>query len=592
MKLNKSLQQARWAFFLLIILSQLTVSCTGSKKAKMTSNKDVPKSYSVTGKGLTNLEVRMSYIDRYKAIAVREMERTGIPASIKLAQGILESDAGRSTLSSQYNNHFGVKCHSDWQGERYYQEDDDKDPLTGQLIKSCFRAYKSGDESFIAHSEFLRDPRKVNRYGALFQLDPKDYAGWANGLERSGYATANDYSEKLIRIIEDLQLHQYDLASSNDISNGNVAPKPSNPTGNNAFPDDNVTGTQGSQGGQMTREGNLNDVKFVRTYGGMTVEQIAGRYDISVKKLQSYNEEIGESDRRLKEGSTVYLQSKRNYWHGTEKFHRVQSCETMYDIAQKYGISLTKLYSRNKMREGDQAAVGERVALRKGWFQRVDMPALRDTFNEWKKCEPEATVIPTTKPTTGQPNVTTTNPRPSNGEFGFDITPSGTNTNTNTTRPASSYPTTSNPNPNPTYPSTETSSYPSSTSSYPSTTTSYPSNSSNYPNTTSSYPSTTSSYPSTTSSYPSTTTTTYPSTRPATRPATTTAPPSRPATTVKPQPTKPTQPSAAVGEFYVVQQGETLWAISRKLSTTVDKLKALNNLTDNIIKPGQQLRVK
>ena len=576
MKLNKSLQQARWAFFLLIILSQLTVSCTGSKKAKSTANKDIPKSYSVTGKGLTNLEVRMSYIDRYKAIAVREMERTGIPASIKLAQGILESDAGRSTLSSQYNNHFGVKCHSDWQGERYYQEDDDKDPLTGQLIKSCFRAYKSGDESFIAHSEFLRDPRKVNRYGALFQLDPKDYASWANGLERSGYATATDYSEKLIRIIEDLQLHQYDLASSADVAAGNVTPKPNNPanpTGNNAFPDDNVTGTQGTQGGQMTREGNLYDVKFVRTYGGMTVEQIAGRYDISVKKLQSYNEEIGESDRRLKEGATVYLQSKRNYWHGNEKFHRVQPCESMYDIAQKYGISLTKLYSRNKMREGDQAAVGERVALRKGWFQRVDMPALRDTFNEWKKCEPEATVIPAAKPATGQPNVTTTNPRPSNGEFGFDITPNGTNPNT--TRPATSYPTTSNPNPNPTYPSTET-------SSYPSATTTYPSNSSSYPNTTSSYPSTTTTYPSTS---------TYPSTKPATRPATTT-PASRPAT-VKPQPAKPTtQPSAAVGEFYVVQQGETLWAISRKLSTTVDKLKALNNLTDNIIKPGQQLRVK
>jgi flagellum-specific peptidoglycan hydrolase FlgJ/LysM repeat protein len=572
MKLNKSLQQTRWAFILLIAFSQILVSCGGSKKAKVTSNKDVPKSYSVTGKGLTNLEVRMSYIDRYKGIAVREMERTGIPASIKLAQGILESDAGRSTLSSQYNNHFGVKCHSDWQGERYYQEDDDKDPLTGQLIKSCFRAYKSGDESFIAHSEFLRDPRKVNRYGALFQLDPRDYASWAHGLERSGYATAQDYSEKLIRIIEDLQLHQYDLMSSNDVLVGNVTTKPTNPsnsTGNNAFPDDNITGTQGSQGGQMTREGSLNDVKFVRTYGGMTVEQIAGRYDISVKKLQSYNEEIGESDRRLKEGSTVYLQSKRNYWHGTEKFHRVQPCETMYDIAQKYGISLAKLYSRNKMREGDQAAVGERVALRKGWFQRVDMPALRDTFNEWKKCEPEATVVPTTQPTSSQPPVTNTNTRPNNngGEFGFDITPNGSGSNTS--RPASSYPTTSNPNPNPTYPSTETSSYPSNSSSYPSTTT-------NYPNTT--------------TSYPNTTTTTYPSSRPSANPNVPTAPPSRP-TTVRPQP-RPTQPSAAVGEFYTVQQGETLWGISRKLSTTVDKLKALNNLTDNIIKPGQQLRVK
>jgi flagellum-specific peptidoglycan hydrolase FlgJ/LysM repeat protein len=555
MKLNKSLLHNRWAFILLVVLSQITVSCTGSKKTTTTSKRDVPQSYSVTGKGMTNLEVRLSYIDRYKSVAIREMERTGIPASIKLAQGILESDAGRSTLSGQYNNHFGIKCHSDWQGERYYKEDDDKDPLTGQLIKSCFRAYKSGDESFIAHSEFLRDPRKANRYGALFQLDPRDYASWASGLQRSGYATAQDYSDKLIRIIEDLQLHQYDLMSSSDIANGGSAPvnnRPNNPSPNNNFPDDNPSnnmGGTGAQGGQMTREGVLNDVKFVRTYGGMTVEQLAGRYDISVKKLQKYNEEIGEPENRLKEGSTVYLQAKRNSWHGSEKYHRVQPCETMYDISQKYGISLSKLYSRNKMRESDQAAVGERVALSKGLFQRIDMPALRDTFNEWKKCMPET--APVVAQPTGQPPVTNNNkPRPNNsGEFGFDITPS---TPSNTSYP--SYPTTINPNPNPTYPSTET------------------------------------------TSYPSTETTTYPSTprptttRPSTNPNIPTAPPSRP-TTVKPTP-KPTQPSAAVGEFYTVQQGETLWGISRKLSTTVDKLKALNNLTDNIIKPGQQLRVK
>ena len=152
--------QINKATLLFMVTASLCVaSCTSFKK----NAKEVPKSYNSvsTPKGMTNLEARNIYIDRYKAIAIREMERTGIPASIKLAQGILESDAGRSTLSSQYNNHFGIKCHSDWQGERYYQEDDDKDPVTGQLIKSCFRAYKNGDESFIAHSEFLRDPRKI-----------------------------------------------------------------------------------------------------------------------------------------------------------------------------------------------------------------------------------------------------------------------------------------------------------------------------------------------------------------------------------------------------------------------------------------------
>lgn len=545
MKLRHVSVQMNRATFLFVIATSLSVvSCSTFKK----TSSDVPKSYNTaaTPKGMTNIEARNIYIDRYKAIAIREMERTGIPASIKLAQGILESDAGRSTLSSKYNNHFGIKCHSDWQGERYYQEDDDKDPVTGQLIKSCFRAYKNGDESFIAHSEFLRDPRKVNRYGSLFQLDPKDYTNWAVGLQRSGYATAQDYSDKLIRIIEDLQLHQYDLMSSGDVANNN------NSNSNTSNPSNNNNGfenpSNSNSNSMAVVEGQRNNINFLKVNTGLTLEQVAGRYDISVKKLQIYNEEIGSPDRKLPQGTILYTQKKRNSWNGSEKYHRVQQCETMFDISQKYGIKLSKLYSKNEMREGDQPAIGEKIVLRRGWFQRVDMPALRDTFGEWRKCQQPEIILekPVTNPATAnRPTTTTPN---NNGEFGFDITPGGNN--------PSSQPQNSYPGGQPTLPS----------SSYPT-------------------------YPST--SQPSSTYPTYPSTE--TQPTTTYPPATTKPTTPQSKPvvTKPTTPtSAPVGQFYTVQQGETLWAISRKFNLTVDQLKQLNGLVDNIIKPGQQLRIK
>ena len=558
MKLNPVLARNQWAVVTILVVSQLIISCTASKK----NNRDIPKSYGITGaKGISNAEARSNYVDRYKAIAIREMERTGIPASIKLAQGVLESDAGRSTLSSQYNNHFGIKCHSDWQGERYYKEDDDKDPVTGQLIKSCFRAYKNGDESFIAHSEFLRDPRKVYRYGSLFQLDPKDYVGWANGLVKAGYATGQTYGETLIRLVEDLQLHQYDLMSSNDVASNNNGQN-NNSSGNPNFPNNNNSGFDNPSGNNANNSvsvssGQRNDVGYLKINGGLTLEQVAGRQDISIRKLQEYNEEIGDPTRRLPEGTIIYTQQKRNHWSGSDKTYRVQACETMFDISQKFGIKLSKLYSKNSMREGDQPAIGEKISLRKGLFERVDMPALRDTFGEWKKCRQPDVIIE--KPVTNPSNVNRpTNPPSTNsGEFGFEITPSGNN------QPSSSYPSTQ-----PTYPP---SSYPSSPSNYPTTETS----------TSPSYPTTQPTYPTTQPTYPSTQpSTSYPSTQPA-----------KPSTTPKPTTPKPTQP-AINSQYYTVMQGETLWAISRKFSLTVDQLKQMNGLADNVIKPGQQLRIK
>ncbi|MCB0375607.1 MAG: glucosaminidase domain-containing protein, partial [Sinomicrobium sp.] len=127
----------------------------------------------------------LKYIDEYKDIAIREMERAGIPASIKLAQGILESNAGQSDLARRANNHFGIKCGDNWNGRTLHKKDDDYD-ATGKLIESCFRVYRNAEASFVAHSEFLRDPKKTYRYGFLFQLDPTDYERWAYGLKKAG----------------------------------------------------------------------------------------------------------------------------------------------------------------------------------------------------------------------------------------------------------------------------------------------------------------------------------------------------------------------------------------------------------------------
>lgn len=142
---------------------------------------------------------QQEYIERYSEIAVSEMARTGVPASITLAQGILESDCGRSDLAVNANNHFGIKCHNDWNGLTYRHDD--------ETAQECFRAYASAEESFMAHSDFLKDR---SRYAALFKLDPTDYKGWANGLSYCGYATDPMYPEKLIRIIEENSLFEFD----------------------------------------------------------------------------------------------------------------------------------------------------------------------------------------------------------------------------------------------------------------------------------------------------------------------------------------------------------------------------------------------
>ena len=157
-----------------------------------------------------NAELKLDYIDQYKSIAVAEMYRTGIPASIILAQGLLESQAGRSELATNANNHFGIKCKKYWQGDTYYHKDDDYNKK-GKLIKSCFRNYDNVLESYIDHSNFLIH---TAHYLPLFDYSRTDFANWAWGLKSCGYATDKKYPLKLIKLIHDFELYQYDTAQN------------------------------------------------------------------------------------------------------------------------------------------------------------------------------------------------------------------------------------------------------------------------------------------------------------------------------------------------------------------------------------------
>jgi len=174
--------------------------------------------------GMAQNNTFLAYIEAYKAVAVSEMERTGVPASIKMAQAILESDAGRSDLARKANNHFGIKCHSDWDGKTFKKIDDDRD-RRGRLIKSCFRSYDSALESFKAHSDFLRNGSRQSRYGFLFELDINDYKGWAKGLKKAGYATSPTYHRKLIDLIERYELYRLDEMTSAEVLVENEVPE-------------------------------------------------------------------------------------------------------------------------------------------------------------------------------------------------------------------------------------------------------------------------------------------------------------------------------------------------------------------------------
>ncbi len=337
------------------------------------------------------------YIKRYKKIAMREMERTGVPASIKLAQGILESDAGKSKLARSANNHFGIKCGSQWNGEEYFKEDDDYNDQ-GKLIKRCFRQHRNADASFVAHSEFLRDPATPFRYGFLFRLDPVDYRSWAEGLRRSGYATNPNYPKLLITLIERYNLNQYDQSS--------VVIKE---------PEVVLTPVEELQRGILQ----TNDVSYFINDAPISVQEVAHQVDVSVSRLLEYNENLRQEAQEVKPGDRIYLQKKRKYYRGRESYHVTEEGENLFDIAQRYGLRLDKLAKRNRLPETADPATGEKVKLR-GSKQRT-APRLEGERDETLSPTPSVPTDdngriivddPTDTPTTRRPSYPPSNPRP------------------------------------------------------------------------------------------------------------------------------------------------------------------------------------
>ncbi|WP_316830436.1 glucosaminidase domain-containing protein [Pedobacter aquatilis] len=187
-------------YFYLALIVVLLSSCSSRKFSR--NNKQIEKEANKANNNTYKSYNTLSYIDEFKAVAIEEMNAYGIPASITLAQGILESGSGNSDLAKYANNHFGIKCTSDWKGKNYFRDDDQKN--------DCFRVYKDARESFKDHSEFL----KRKRYSALFQLDKNDYKSWAQGLKQAGYATNPKYPDLLINTIEKYQLYQYDQSET------------------------------------------------------------------------------------------------------------------------------------------------------------------------------------------------------------------------------------------------------------------------------------------------------------------------------------------------------------------------------------------
>ena len=280
---------------------------------------------------------RGEYIAKYQQLAIKEMTRTGIPASITMAQGILESGSGNSQLARKSNNHFGIKCH-DWNGKKLRHDDDAR--------KECFRKYKSVEESYQDHSDFLVSK---SRYASLFLLEPTDYRQWAVGLRKAGYATSPSYAESLIRIIEENQLYLLDQ--------GIEVPENAVHYADNARPN-SVRDRINSQ--RQIFENNR--VKYIIAKKGDSFATLTEELDFLPWQLAKYNETSGNQS--LSEGQVLYIQPKRANAVAGRKFHTVEKGETMYSISQKYGIRLDKFYSRNQMEAGAEPQAGTELLLR------------------------------------------------------------------------------------------------------------------------------------------------------------------------------------------------------------------------------------
>jgi LysM repeat protein len=258
-----------------------------------------------------------AYIQKYSDIAQEQMRKYGVPASITLAQGILESASGKSKLAAEANNHFGIKCHDTWSGATMHLDDD--------APNECFRKYKSVEQSFEDHSVFLKKPR----YEELFNLEITDYKGWAQGLKKCGYATSSTYAKNLIDLIEKYELVQFDTEQK---------------------PNEHSVVVNISN----------NRIKYVSAKKKETLKELAERTGISENLLEKYNDI--EDGHVFQEKEIVYLQPKR--FKGSVKDHKVKRGENIREISQQYGIRIRSIERKNKLEHGAELKTGTVLKLR------------------------------------------------------------------------------------------------------------------------------------------------------------------------------------------------------------------------------------
>ncbi len=283
------------------------------------------------------------YINKYKDLAVKEMKLTGIPASITMAQAILESGTGNSTLARKSNNHFGIKCHKDWKGKKVYHDDDKR--------HECFRKYKTVYDSYRDHSKFLSGK---GRYASLFKLKTTDYKGWAHGLKKAGYATDPRYAHRLIKIIEDYKLYQLDRK-------GGGKSKYSEDTetdGTTTRVDDFVIDPY------STHEVKYNNrVKYIDIEDEDTFESISEEFDLKSWELFHYNDIPDNTN--INDFKHLYIEAKRTKAHRDNEYHLVKKGETLQRISHKYGIKLKSILKYNNLDEDDTVEPGTKLNLRR-----------------------------------------------------------------------------------------------------------------------------------------------------------------------------------------------------------------------------------
>lgn len=330
----------------------MQLKLTGRYIIKITAFMLLP--FAMKSQTLPNDDI-INYISRYAHIAINELVRSGVPASITIAQGILETQAGKSELVLKSNNHFGIKCKSNWAGPRVYHDDD----APGE----CFRKYKDAISSFKDHSFYLRSQP---RYASLFKLDPNDYSGWAWGLKNAGYATNPNYAEILIKFIEEYQLNYLNEYANDEVQDTyDISDYLYEISGNGLIPStEKVKNGSSNPGKKVTYPKGvfkINGTKVLYAASGSTISSIAKKHKIAVYKILFYNE-LPKSTVVLRKDDLIYLDAKKTV--GNKTFHRVKRVESLRDISQHEGIQLSSLIKYNELKRNSKLKIGQKLRLK------------------------------------------------------------------------------------------------------------------------------------------------------------------------------------------------------------------------------------